>query len=189
MDFEKSIARHFRMKFGSIGEKLWMNELPIIDGDNAIDAQEFADHAQEVLEAIGYSQPQKYALFKPRNSGFWEVDWHVKWREREYSRMYDVVAMRCRGQAAITLEALPRDKAPLLRKHLMKKYGGASADVRRREKILMLGCRRNLALRLFLRESIWRINLIDSKLSGFNSPSCVPLNTERIMSMLKNLIW
>ena len=79
VDFEKSIARHFRMKFGSIGEKLWTNELPIIDGDNAIDPQEFADHAQEVLEAIGYSQPQKYALFKPRNSGFWEVDWHLKW--------------------------------------------------------------------------------------------------------------
>jgi hypothetical protein len=69
VDFEKSIARHFRMKFGSIGEKLWMNELPIIDGDNAIDAQEFADHAQEVFEAIGYSQPQKYALFKPRTQG------------------------------------------------------------------------------------------------------------------------
>jgi hypothetical protein len=70
VDFEKSIARHFRMKFGSIGEKLWQNELPIIVGDNAIDAQEFADHAQEILEAIGYSQPQKYALFKSRNSGF-----------------------------------------------------------------------------------------------------------------------
>ncbi len=80
-----------------------MNELPIIDGDNAIDAQEFADHAQEVLEAIGYSQLQKYALFKPKNSGFWEVDWHLKWRRQEYSRLYDVVAMRCRGQAAITL--------------------------------------------------------------------------------------
>ena len=139
VDFEKSIARHFRMKFGSIGEKLWMNELPIIEGDNAIGLQEFADHAQEVLEAIGYSQPQKYALFKPRNSGFWEVDWHVKWRKQEYSRLYDVVAMRCRGQAAITLEALPRDKAPSLRKYLMKKYGGASADVRRREKIFDAG--------------------------------------------------
>ena len=139
VDFEKSIARHFRMKFGSIGEKLWMNELPIIEGDNAIGLQEFADHAQEVLEAIGYSQPQKYALFKPRNSGFWEVDWHVKWRKQEYSRLYDVVAMRCRGQAAITLEALPRDKAPSVRKYLMKKYGGASADVRRREKIFDAG--------------------------------------------------
>ncbi len=58
VDFEKSIARHFRMKFGSIGEKLWMNELPIIEGENAIDVQEFADHAAEVLEAIGYSQPK-----------------------------------------------------------------------------------------------------------------------------------
>jgi hypothetical protein len=92
-----------------------------------------------VLETIGYTQPQKYALFNPKNYGFWEVDWHVKWREREYSRMYDVVAMRCRGQTAITLDDLPRDKAPLLRKHMMKKYGGASADVRRREKIFDAG--------------------------------------------------
>ncbi len=53
--------------------------------------------------------------------------------------MYDVVAMRCRGQTAITLDDLPRDKAPLLRKHMMKKYGGASADVRRREKIFDAG--------------------------------------------------
>jgi hypothetical protein len=134
VEFEKSIARHFRMKFGLIGEKLWRNELPIIVGDDAIGVQEFADHCQELLEAIGYTQPQKYALFKPKNSGFWEVDWHVKWREREYSRMYDVVAMRCRGQAAITLDDLPRDKASSLRKHMTKKYGGASADVRRREK-------------------------------------------------------
>jgi hypothetical protein len=63
VEFEKSIARHFRMKFGLIGEKLWRNELPIIVGDDAIGVQEFADHCQEVLEAIGYTQPQKYALF------------------------------------------------------------------------------------------------------------------------------
>ncbi len=68
VDFEKSIARHFRMKYGSIGEKLWMNELPIIEGDKAIDLQEFADRAAEVLEAIGYGQPSKYALYKPKNS-------------------------------------------------------------------------------------------------------------------------
>ena len=165
-----------------------MNELPIIDGDNAIDAQEFADHAQEVLEAIGYSQPSKYALFKPRNSGFWEVDWHLKWRRQEYSRMYDVVAMRCRGQAAITLEALPRDKAPSLRKHLMKKYGERVPMLGDGKSFLMLGCLINLAQKLFQRGSIWRINLIDSKRSGFNSPSCVPLNTERNMSMRRSHI-
>jgi hypothetical protein len=34
VEFEKSIARHFRMKFCSIGEKLWMNELPIIEGES-----------------------------------------------------------------------------------------------------------------------------------------------------------
>ena len=50
VDFEKSIARHFRMKFGSIGEKLWMNELPIIEGDNAIDVQEFATMLKRFLK-------------------------------------------------------------------------------------------------------------------------------------------
>ncbi len=58
MDFEKSIARHFRMKFGSIGEKLWMNELPIIEGDNAIDAQEFVDHAQRSLKQLDIVNPR-----------------------------------------------------------------------------------------------------------------------------------
>ncbi len=50
------------------------------------------------------------------------------------ARVANVVAMKCRGQAAITIDDLPRDKAMLLRKHLMKRYGGASADVRRRGK-------------------------------------------------------
>ena len=32
IEFEKSIARYFRMKFGSeIGNQLWRNELPIIE--------------------------------------------------------------------------------------------------------------------------------------------------------------
>jgi hypothetical protein len=149
VNFEKSIARHFRMKFGSIGEKLWMNELPIIDGDNAIDAQEFADHAQDVLEAIGYSQPSKYALFKPRNSGFWEVDWHLKLRQQEYSRMY---------------------------------------DVRRREKIFDAGMPDKPGAKAFPKGINVEEKLDRLKLSGFNSPSCVQLNTERNMSMRKSLI-
>ena len=41
-EFEKSIARYFRLKYGSeIGEMLWRNELPIIDGDEAIDRYEW----------------------------------------------------------------------------------------------------------------------------------------------------
>ena len=60
IEFEKSIARYFRTKFGSeIGNQLWRNELPIIDGDEAIDRAEFKEHCQEVLEAIANHSPQK----------------------------------------------------------------------------------------------------------------------------------
>ncbi len=74
IEFEKSIARYFRMKFGSeIGNQLWRNELLIIEGDDAIGRAEFREHCQAVLEAIANHSPQKYAIFKPQNSGFWEV--------------------------------------------------------------------------------------------------------------------
>ena len=133
-EFEKSIARYFRMKFGSeIGNQLWRNELPIIDGDEAIDRAEFKEHCQEVLEAIANHSPQKYAIFKPQNSGFWEVAWHIKWRQKEWARMIDVVSMRCRGQALLTIEELAPDNYAHLRRHLIKHYGGASEDVRQRE--------------------------------------------------------
>jgi hypothetical protein len=53
IEFEKSIARYFRMKFGSeIGNKLWRNEMPVIEGAGAIDDDEFEEHCDEVLEAI-----------------------------------------------------------------------------------------------------------------------------------------
>ena len=78
IEFEKSIARYFRMKFGSeIGNQLWRNELPIIEGQGAIDRVEFKEHCQTVLEAIATHSPQKYAILKPHNSGFWEVAWHT----------------------------------------------------------------------------------------------------------------
>ena len=59
------------MKFGSeIGDQLWRNDLPIIDGDDAIGRAEFKEHCAEVLEAIANHSPQKYAILKPQNSGF-----------------------------------------------------------------------------------------------------------------------
>jgi hypothetical protein len=107
IEFEKSIARYFRMKFGSeIGDQLWRNDLPILEGDDAIGRAEFREHCQEVLEAIANHSPQKYAILKPQNSGFWEVAWHTKWRQKEWTRMVDVVSMRCRGQALLTIEEL-----------------------------------------------------------------------------------
>ncbi len=71
IEFEKSIASYFRMKFGSeIGNKLCRNEMPVIEGDGAIDDDEFEEHCEEVLEAIFNFSPQKYAILKPAKSGF-----------------------------------------------------------------------------------------------------------------------
>jgi hypothetical protein len=75
-EFEKSIARYCRLKYGSeIGDMLWRNEMPVIEGDDAIDRDEFKEHCQIVLEAISVSQSQRYIALKPQNSGFWEVDY------------------------------------------------------------------------------------------------------------------
>ena len=80
--------------------------MPVIEGDGAIDGDEFEEHCNKVLEAISNFSPQKYAIFKPARSSFWEVEWHTKWRQREWARMIDVVSMRCRGQALLTIEDL-----------------------------------------------------------------------------------
>ncbi len=50
------------MKFGSeIGNRIWRNELPVIEGDGAIEGDELNEHFEEVLEAISNYSPQKYA--------------------------------------------------------------------------------------------------------------------------------
>ncbi len=84
--------------------------MPIIEGDDAIDRNEFKEHCQLVLEAISVSQSQRYAALKPQNSGFWEVDWHIKWRKREWRRMIDIVSMKCKGQACWSLKNFPLKK-------------------------------------------------------------------------------
>jgi hypothetical protein len=71
IEFEKPIARYFRMKFGSeIGNKLWRSEMPVIEDDGALDEDEFEEHCNEVLEAISNCSRQKYAIFRPAKSGF-----------------------------------------------------------------------------------------------------------------------
>jgi hypothetical protein len=78
------------MKFGlEIGNKLWRNEMPVIEGDGAIDDDEFEEHCDEVRQAISNISPQKYAILKPAKSGFWEVKWHTTWRQREWTWMID----------------------------------------------------------------------------------------------------
>jgi hypothetical protein len=53
--------------------------------------------------------------------------------------MYDVVSMRCKGQALLSLEELGLANARTTRKHLKKEFGGASEDVKFRETIFENG--------------------------------------------------
>ncbi len=40
----------------------------MIEGEGAIEGDEFNEHCEEVLEAISNFSPQKYAIFKPARS-------------------------------------------------------------------------------------------------------------------------
>jgi hypothetical protein len=53
--------------------------------------------------------------------------------------MYDVVTMRCKGQALLSMEQIGLANARTTRKHLKKEFGGASEDVKFRETVFENG--------------------------------------------------
>jgi hypothetical protein len=72
-------------------------------------------------------------LLQPEDGPFWKRDYQKKWRQDAWERMYDVVSMRCKGQALLSLEELGLANVRSTRKHLKKQFGGASEDVKFRE--------------------------------------------------------
>jgi hypothetical protein len=128
------MARYMRMKFGrKIGEGLWMDSLPVIEGNGRITNPNFEKHCADVLEAIGVCQPSKVKLYSPAGSPFWTREWHTKWRQDEWERMQDVVSIRSKGQVILSIDELGLENARSTRKHLKKQFGGASEDVKFRE--------------------------------------------------------
>ena len=138
--FDKYIGRYMRLRYGQIiGNGLWMDALPSIQGEAMISDDEFTDHCKDVLEAISITNASKAKGITDEYDPFWEREYQQKWRLDQWSRMYDVVCMNCRGQALLSMEELGIENARSTRKHLKKEFGGSSEDVRFREKIFESG--------------------------------------------------
>ena len=86
-----------------------------------------------IWEAINEVQPTKAKGLYEMNSGFWQHDWHERWRKQQYDRIYDKVESCVSDMALLEVEALGMENSPDLRKTLLKQFGGAGDDVRARE--------------------------------------------------------
>ena len=134
VQFDKHMARYMRMKYGrNIGEGLWCDNFPILEGQGRLTNPEFKLHCADILDSIAISNASRVKLLQPDDGPFWKREWQTKWRQDQWERMYDVVSMRCKGQALISLEECGLANARTTRKHLKKQFGGASEDVKFRE--------------------------------------------------------
>ncbi len=58
--FDKYIGRYMRLRYGqTIGNGLWMDALPSIQGEAMVSDDEFTAHCKDVLEAISITNASK----------------------------------------------------------------------------------------------------------------------------------
>ncbi len=104
-EFDKHMARLLRSKYGTIlGDQFWTNKLPVLQGDGAMNNDEFLAHCEDILYAMAYKNPARYKHLYDIDSGFWQRGWHVTWRKGEFERMYDLVHGKCKGEAYLCIE-------------------------------------------------------------------------------------
>ena len=76
VEFDKHIARYMRMKYGrKIGEGLWMDNLPIIEGAGRLSNADFKLHCMDILDSIALSNAGRVKLLTPDASPFWKREW------------------------------------------------------------------------------------------------------------------
>jgi hypothetical protein len=76
VEFDKHITRYMRMKYGrKIGEGLWMDNLPIIEGAGKLTNLDFKLHCTEVLDSIALSNAARVKILTPDKSPFWKREW------------------------------------------------------------------------------------------------------------------
>jgi hypothetical protein len=93
------------MKYGrKIGEGLWIDNLPIIEETGRINNADFKIHCTDILDSIAVSNANRVKILTPDTSPFWKREWQTQWRRDQWERMHDVVSMRCKGQALLSLE-------------------------------------------------------------------------------------
>ncbi len=95
VQFDKHMARYMRMKYGrNIGEGLWMDNLPILEGHGKLTNPEFKLHCADILDSIAITNASRVKLLQPDDGPFWKREGQTKWRQDQWERMYDVVSMR-----------------------------------------------------------------------------------------------
>ena len=73
------------MRFGrKIGEGLWNDTLPIIEGTGRTTNPNFELHCRDVLDVIPICHASRVKLYTPGHSPFWTRDWPTKWRQEEW---------------------------------------------------------------------------------------------------------
>ena len=81
VQFDKHIARYMRMKYGrKIGEGLWMDNLPVIEGNQRLTNPEFKLHCTDILDSIAIFNASRVKLLTPDNGPFWKREWQTQWR-------------------------------------------------------------------------------------------------------------
>ena len=131
-EFDKKMARWCRKKFGTgLGNDFWANDLP--DLSSIQFGVMWDDYCERVWDAINDVDATKAKLLYPVVSGFWTKAWHHTWIKKQYDRIYDRVESMVTSSAALQVQSLGMNKAPQLRDHLHKHFGGAGDDVRARE--------------------------------------------------------
>jgi hypothetical protein len=138
--FDKFMGRYMRLRYGQvIGNGLWLDQMPSLEGEGMLSDADFTAHCHEVIEAISITNASKVKGLTDEYAPFWQRDYQLKWRKNEWSRMFDVVCIKCRGQALLAMEELGTENAHMTRKHLKKQFGGSSEDVKFREKVFEAG--------------------------------------------------
>jgi hypothetical protein len=90
------------------------NMIGYIEGTGRLTNANFQLHCcTDVLDAFAVSQSSRVKLYTPVTSPFWTREWQTKWRQKEWKRMHDVVSIRSKGQALLSLEELGLENAPL----------------------------------------------------------------------------
>jgi hypothetical protein len=138
-EFDKHMARKLRSKYGTtLGDQFWTNKLPILQGEGAMNNDEFLAHCEDILYSMADKNPARYKHLYDMDSGFWQRGWHVTWRKGEFKRMYDLVHGKCKSEAYLCIEEHGMITAPRIRHILMQEFGGAGEDIKLREKMFDL---------------------------------------------------
>ena len=63
-----------------------------------------------------------------REGVFYERRWHLNWVKKQYDKIYDKVESICIDATALEVRSLGMGRAPELRDHIHKQFGGSGDD-------------------------------------------------------------